>query len=84
MKKVVLVLATTLTLLSCEKEITKNKNCDCDRVYKIENNGDHYSYKLNSFRVYTVNDCSKFNQMFIHQIYNSYENPIVGDCYTKQ
>lgn len=37
MKKVVLVLATTLTLFSCEKEIIKPAtDCNCDRVAKVE------------------------------------------------
>ena len=99
MKKVVLVLATALTLLSCKKEVvyitsekktdtvsdtTKKEDCGCDRVFKIENNGDHYSFQLNSYLVYTVNDCSKFNQIFVHQIYNTDENPILGECYKPQ
>ena len=66
MKKVVLVLAITLTLFSCEKEIIKPAtDCNCDRVAKVEYTsgvklvsltGTFYQYG-SIYNIYTVAIC---------------------------
>lgn len=92
MKKVVLVLATALTLFSCEKEIKKTPttNCDCDRVAKIQfggyETGTPSNYNVPVYNVYnvtTVNDCSHLNQSFGVTEYNSNSLPKIGECFKK-
>lgn len=90
MKKV-LVLATALTLFSCEKEqIRQTSNCGCDRVAKVEFGGyetgstSNYSIPVyNVYNVTTVNDCSHLNQTFGVTQYNSNSLPKIGECYNK-
>ena len=90
MKKVVLVLATTLTLLSCEKEIIKPAtDFNCDRVAKVEYTsgvklvsltGTFYQYG-SIYNIYTVNDCTHLNQTF--QVVGEKNLPKVGECFKK-
>jgi hypothetical protein len=87
MKKVILVLATVLTLLSCEKE--KLNDCGCDRVnnvtmggYKVVYGG-YMSDVYQTYKVQTVNDCSKFNQTKEFIEYEGSKIPQIGECYNK-
>ena len=92
MKKLVLVLATALTLLSCEKEVaqTSKNNCDCNRVAKVEfggyKTGTPSNYNVPVYNVYnvtTVNDCSHLNETFGVTEYNSNSLPKIGECFKK-
>lgn len=92
MKKII-ILATALSLLSCEKEIkntTKKEDCGCNRVfkvdqggYKIVNNGNGSGSVYHTYNIYTVNDCTKFNDTKIFTEYENSKIPIVGECYNK-
>ena len=68
MKKLVLVSALAIGLFSCQKEVVTQqpvKNCNCDRIVKI------VAYTIigtpsnpkptNHATIYTVNDCTNFN-----------------------
>jgi hypothetical protein len=90
MKKVI-ILATALILLSCEKEkvSVKKEDCDCDRVFKVEmstykivNNGNGSASVYQCYNAYTVNDCSKFNDVKEFVEYEGRKVPEIGSCYS--
>lgn len=91
MKKVVLVLATTLTLLSCEKETT---DCGCYRIVSIDQNVstvcksedqfgkydclDTYSITYNVISECTKKPSKRYKTMGMSELKNMQK---IGDCY---
>ena len=89
MKKFILVLGLA-TLFSCEKEevALKKEDCDCDRVFKVErtiyktsNNGNGSVSVYQCYNIYTVNDCSKFNDVKEYIDYEGKKVPEIGSCF---
>jgi len=90
--KIIIILATALILLSCEKEkiSVKKEDCDCDRVFKVEMstlrivpNGNGSANVYQCYNVSTVNDCSKFNDVKEFVEYEGRKVPEIGSCYSK-
>ena len=89
MKKVIILAA--LFLASCEKEkvSVKKEDCDCDRVFKVEqggykivNNGNGSGSVYQCYNVSVVNDCSKFNDVKEFVEYEGRKVPEIGSCYS--
>jgi hypothetical protein len=90
MKKLVLVSALAIGLFSCQKEevtpqpVTPVKNCGCDRIVKIIQYtviGSPGESNTNHATIYTVNDCTNFNDWNEWKSKESKYYKKVGDCY---
>ena len=91
MKKVVLVSALAIGLFSCQKEevtphpVAPVKNCNCDRIVKIVAHtiisSTPQGKPTNHATIYTVNDCTNFNDWdeWKSTEYKYFKK--VGDCY---
>jgi hypothetical protein len=89
MNKVIIILATALSLLSCEKEevskVPLAKNCDCYRIVKIV----EYSVigtsenpqTTNHATIYTINDCTNWNEWYEWKSVGRKYPQNIGDCY---
>jgi hypothetical protein len=95
--KTILLIITAITLISCKKEIitqqptTPVKNCNCDKIVKIIQYtiiGDAQakpdspqSKPTNHATIYTVNECTNFNDWHEFKSKEVKYYKKIGDCY---
>lgn len=91
MKRIILITTTLITLISCNKETitqqptTQPKNCNCDKIVKIIQytiiGTPESPQPTNHATIYTVNECTNFNDWHEFKSKEIKYYKKIGDCY---